>query len=86
MAHWAMDVLMELMQPKYKSMHFPSTLKGWQSHSTNMPLVLRYKRFAETKNSRKYNVDSFDKQCLEFEAASEAQDQGNSKMQKKVPK
>jgi hypothetical protein len=41
MTHWAMDALLELMQPKYKSMNFPSALDGWQKHSTNMPLVSR---------------------------------------------
>jgi hypothetical protein len=76
------------MQPKYKkSMHFLSTLERMQGHSTNMPLVARYKRFSEIKYlKRQYNVDSFDEQFLEFKAAGEAQDKGNSKTQMTVPK
>jgi hypothetical protein len=86
MAHWAMDALMELMQPKYKSMNFPSTLEGWQNHSTNMPLVARCKRFAETEYRRRYGVSSYDEQFLEFVAAGESQDIGNVKTQSKVPR
>jgi hypothetical protein len=85
-ADWAMDALMELLQTKYKAMNFPSTLKGWQNHSTNMPLVARAKKFAETEYTRRSNVESFDEMYFQFNAAGEKQDKGNCKTQTTVPR
>jgi hypothetical protein len=85
-AHWAMDALMELLQIKYKSMNFPNSRDGWQSHSTNMPLVARAKTFSQTEYSRRYDVDSYDEQFFEFDAAGNKQDKGNNKKQTTVPR
>ena len=86
MAEWAMDALMELLQIKYKAMNFPNSREGWQSHSTNMPLVARAKVFCQTKYSRRFDVDSYDEQFFEFNAAGEKQDKANNKTNTKVPK
>jgi hypothetical protein len=86
MAQWALDAIMELLQIKYKDMNFPNDQEGWQKHSTNMPLVSRCKIFAQTEYSRSHDVESYDEQFLEFEAAGEKQDKGNCKTQTKVPR
>jgi hypothetical protein len=86
MAHWALDALMELLQIKYKAMNFPNSREGWQNHSTNMPMVSRARTFCETEYSRRYDVDAYDEQFLEFQAAGENQDKGNKKSQSKIPK
>ena len=86
MAQWAMDALMELLQTKYKAMHFPNSTEDWQNNSTNMPLVAQAKIFCSTKYKRLYDVDSYDKMHFEFNAPGEKQDEGNTKSQTKVPK
>jgi hypothetical protein len=86
MAQWALDAIMELLQIKYKAMNFPNSREGWQKHSTNMPLVARCKTFCQTEYSHRYDVDSYDEQFLEFDAAGENQDMGNCKSQSKVPR
>jgi hypothetical protein len=85
-ADWAMDALMELLQTKYKTMNFLSTLEGWQNHSTNMPLVARAKKFAETEYTQRSNVKSFDEMYFETNAAGDKQDKGNCKTQTLVPR
>ena len=86
MAQWALDALMELLQIKYKAMNFPNSREGWQKHSTNMPLVARSKIFCQTEYSRRYDVESYDEQFFEFEAAGEKQDKGNNKTPTQAPR
>jgi hypothetical protein len=86
MSNWALDQVMELLQIKYKDMNFPKTQTGWQEHSTNMPLVARSKKYAETEYSRRFDVDSYDEQYLEFDAAGVKQDKGNCKTQTTIPR
>jgi hypothetical protein len=86
MAQWALDALMELMQIKYKAMNFPNSREGWQSHSSNMPLVSRCRTFCKHEYSRRYDVDSYDKQFLEFNAVGESQNKGNLKTTTKIPR
>jgi hypothetical protein len=86
MAQWALDAVMELLQIKYKAMNFPNSREGWQNHSTNMPLVSRAKIFCQSEYSRRYDVESYDEQFFEFEAAGEKQDKGNTKTQAKTPR
>jgi hypothetical protein len=84
--NWALDQVMELLQIKYKDMNFPKTRKSWQEHSTNMPLVARAKKYAETEYSRRFDVNSYDEQFLEFDAAGKNQDKGNCKTQTTIPR
>jgi hypothetical protein len=77
---------MELLQIKYKDMNFPKTQSGWQEHSTNMPLVAWAKKYAEMEYSRRFDVDSYDEQFLEFDAAGVKQDKGNCKTQTTIPR
>jgi hypothetical protein len=86
MANWALDQVMELLQIKYKDMNFPSTHSGWQEHSTNMPLVSRCKKYAETEYSRRHDVESYDEQFFEMDAAGHSQDKGNCKTQTTIPR
>jgi hypothetical protein len=51
-----------------------------------MPLVVRAKKYAETEYLRRLDVDSYDEQFLEFDAAGVKQDKGNCKTQTTIPR
>jgi hypothetical protein len=85
MANWALDALIELLQHKYKAMQFPNSIKGWQSHSGNMPLVLRCQNFSDLEYTRRYDVESFDAKFIDgILDQGEPQEGHHSKRQKTV--
>jgi hypothetical protein len=86
MANWALNQVMELLQIKCKDMNFSETQAGWQEHWTNMPLVARAKKYAETQYLRPFDLDSYDKQFLEFNAAGVKQHKGNCNTQTTIPR
>jgi hypothetical protein len=56
------DQIIELIQDKFMLMASPNTLKCWQHHSVNMPLVLHCVIHCNLEYSWGFNVDSFDVQ------------------------
>jgi hypothetical protein len=85
MANWELDALIELLEHKYKAMQFPNSIKGWQSHSGNMPLVLRCQNFSDLEYTRRYDVESFDAKFIDgILDQGEPQEGHHSKRQKTV--
>jgi hypothetical protein len=77
--HWLDQIILELIQHKFKLIDFPSTVEGLQHHSINMPRLSRCVTHCNLEYSRPFDVDSFDVQSERGIPDDNSMDKGNKK-------